>query len=195
MTDFEKEKYSNNFFEKRHTKEKYKLIIITSLLTSIISIVIFCRVSYHLYSYNRYRECLNNNGALWNYEEGKLQLTVTHDDATEKIYSGYGMKIYMNEIDGIHTITDENDGFVKGYKNNILQYIYVDDNLADFISYLNPKVWFGGVRNIKSSIIYKIRSDKDIEILNKLIIEGGEAFLSSSNLEFIKVNDKYIIIK
>ncbi|MCT4544801.1 MAG: hypothetical protein N4A63_14795 [Vallitalea sp.] len=195
MTDIEKEKTMEDFFEKRQRKEKRKLIIRTAIITSIISVVVFCIVSYKLYSYNRYKECLYNDGALYLYQEGELRLIEDNDDTKEKIYLGGGFRIYMNEVEGIYTISDENDGFIKIYKDNILQHIYVDDYLADFVSYLNPKVWFGGARHIISNRTYNIRSDKEISKLKKLIDEGGENYLLSSDLHYIKIDNKYIITR
>jgi len=189
------ERLVDDFFQGKAIKEKHKLIIKTAILSSIISIIVFCMVSYHLYSYNRYRECLNNNAALWSFEEGRLELIEKDDDTSRKVYAGYGMRIQVNEIGEIDYISDENGTFVKTFKDNILQSVSIDDNLADFISYLNPKVWFGGVRTVQVNKEYQRRSDKEIDKLRQSIEEGGEDYLLSSGLEFMEFENQYIIIK
>lgn len=174
---------------------KRKLIIKTAILSSAVSILVFCMASYYLYSYNRYKECLNNNAALWNFEEGMLQLVEGQNEVDGDVYTGNGMTIHINELGEIRYISDEYGGFKKLFKDNILQYVFVDDDLADFISYINPRVCLGGARKVKPEKKYEIRSDDEIYELKQLIKEGGEEYLSSSYLEFMEIRNQYIIIK
>lgn len=165
-------------------KEKKKLIIKTVIISSILSIIVFCFLSYNIYQRIRYNECLNNNMVLYDYCNGKIDLKSNK----EIIDNGLPYYYVLKEGNTI-TIGDGQAGYIKIYKNNILVSMMVDNYLADFISYFNIKVWFGGTRSITPNREYQIRCDKEY----KRTLNGDSYPLFQKKDEVIKINGKTFI--
>ena len=189
-------KHCKNYFKKTLTsnlniqfiKKNYKLIILTSFISSVVTAFLI----YYTSSRIRLNECLNNNAALYSFIDGNLKLI--EEELNTKVYNknGYTVRILNNKL---HIVSDNTMGYTKIYKNNILQSIQVYYPLSDFISYLNPKFWITGSRTVRSERMHHIRSENEIENLDSLINSYGEDFLTSTNLSYIPYEDSYIILK
>jgi hypothetical protein len=127
---------------------------------------------------NRSRH-VNNNDLLLTYETLK-PVSVKEEKVNNILYRYY----YFGE--SIGRVTEQNDGteifisdynkhgFIKGYRNGVLYYVYdlkKEDLFATIKASFKPKFWFGGVREVSRNGGKFIRTDEECQQISKLLKE------------------------
>ncbi len=153
---------------KRFWKNKIILAISTVIL-----LLICCT---GLYLLNRSIH-VNNNDLLLTYETLE-SASYKEEKVNNSIYRDffYGEDIGRVTItnDGIEVvIRDDRHGFIKGYQNGILYYVYdlkKEKLFGEIKSYFDPGFWFGGARVVEKGGVF-IRTADECQQLGQLLKE------------------------
>jgi hypothetical protein len=140
---------------------------------------------------------LNNNDLLLTYETLK-PVSYSEEKVGNSIYRDYyfgeetGRTIVEN--DGLEiTIRDDKHGFIKSYFYGVLYYIddiKKDKSFGEIKSYLNPKFWFGGGREIALSGAKRIRTADECQKIGQLLKEKRYDQITEDKKNKIIITDK-----
>ncbi|QUH27482.1 hypothetical protein [Vallitalea guaymasensis] len=174
----------------------HKNVILRRIIIGLLIAVLFIIASISVYSMHR-NKCMQKNDLLVSFEsltpieeENYTLGDVAYKDCvySEKI----GRVIFSFYKDGSKrmVVKDSKNGYIREYIGNVLlnEFDYrKEDFFAEIKSYLNPRVWFGGCRNIVTEFNQKqVRSEQECITINELI-EKGE-------IDLIKQNKKNKIV-
>ncbi len=140
------------------------------LLLSISAIILLLLCSTGLYLLNRSIH-VNNNDLLLTYETLE-PASYKEENVNNTIYRDY----FWGEDTGRVTIADEGSevvirddrhGFIKGYQNGILYYVYdlkKEKLFGEIKSYFDPRFWFGGGRVVEKGGNFIRTADECLEL-------------------------------
>lgn len=150
---------------------KKKLVVVISLIFLVLLLSIGLYLLIRTIS-------ISNNDFLLTYETLE-PVSVKEEKVNNSIYISYfyGENIgsVIVESDGIGvTIRDEKHGFIKDYRYGVLYYEHdfkKEELLSEIKSYLNPKFWLGGGREIKQNSGKPIRTIEECQQIGQLLKE------------------------
>ncbi|GMQ61291.1 hypothetical protein [Vallitalea maricola] len=173
-----------------------KNVILRRIIKGLLIAVLIIIASISVYSMHR-NKCMQKNDLLVSFESltpiDEENYTLGDIDYKDCVYSEkIGRIIFSFHKDGSKrmTLMDSKNGYIREYIGNVLlnEFDYrKEDLLAEIKSYLNPRVWFGGCRNIVKEFNQKrVRSEQECISINELLDKG--------EIDVIKQNKKNKIV-